>query len=197
MGLADLGCSEGKNSLMLMCLLPQLVRRRSHQPLMLTFNDLPANNWNGFFRNLTPYGPGIWAQANATSFFQPVVPPGTLHIACCYSAAHWLSQVPAVPNSDEVLFALMEPESRARLAAQAAQDWEAFLMARAQELGPGGRLVLVSGGNKGVAGLKMYCLLVQILKELGHPPFVMPVKPKFESLWSAAVFSWNTFASST
>ncbi|MCW5871320.1 MAG: hypothetical protein KIS61_28960, partial [Candidatus Eremiobacteraeota bacterium] len=176
-GLADLGCSEGKNSLMLMRKLTQLVRQRSQQPLMITHNDLPANNWNGFFRNLTPYGPNIWAQANATSFFQPVVPPGTLHIACCYSTVHWLSQLPPVPNPNGVLFALMEPQSRKVLVDQAARDWEAFLQARAEELVPGGRLIIVSGGNQDgdVAGLKMYRLLDQILQELGHPPFVMPI----------------------
>ena len=176
-GLADLGCSEGKNSIMLMNRLSQLVRHRSQLPILVTHNDLPGNNWNGFFRNLAPYGPNIWAQANATSFFQPVVPPQTLQIACCYSSVHWLSRVPTVPNADGVLFALMKEESRALLAEQAARDWEAFLRARAQELVPGGRLVLVSGGNKDgdVAGLKMYRLLAQILKELGHPPFVMPI----------------------
>lgn len=177
LGLADLGCSEGKNSLMLMRRLTQLMRQRTQQPLIITHNDLPANNWNGFFRNLTSYGPNTWVQANATSFFQPVVPPGTLHIACCYSAVHWLSQVPSVPNPKGVLFALMEPKSRELLAAQAARDWEAFLKARAEELVPGGRLVLVSGGNKDgdVAGIKMYRLLDQILHKLGHPPFVMPI----------------------
>lgn len=176
-GLADLGCSEGKNSLLLMRLLVQMIRQRSKLSVAVTHNDLPANNWNGFFRNLTPYGPGIWAQANATSFFLPVVPPRSLHIACCYSAVHWLSQVPSVPHPKGVLFALMEPESRELLAAQAALDWEAFLKARAEELVPGGRLVLVSGGNKDgdVAGIKMYRLLDQILQELGHPPFVMPI----------------------
>lgn len=176
-GLADLGCSEGKNSLMLMRRLIELVRQRSSQPVMVTHNDLPANNWNGFFHSLTGYGSDTWAQANATSFFQPIVPPGSLHIACCYSAVHWLSQVPPVPNPSGVLFALMEEPSRQVLAEQAARDWEAFLLARAQELVSGGRLVLVSGGNKDgdVAGLKMYRLLSQILQELGHPPFVMPI----------------------
>lgn len=176
-GLADLGCSEGKNSLMLMRKLCHMVRQRSQQPLVVTHNDLPANNWNGFFRNLTPYGPNIWAQANATSFFQPVVAPNSLHIACCYSSVHWLSRVPTVPSPAGVLFALMEPESRKLLADQAAQDWEAFLRARAQELISGGRLVLVSGGNKNgdVAGLKMYALLDQILRQLEHPAFTMPI----------------------
>lgn len=176
-GLADLGCSEGKNSVMLMRRLAELIRQRSQLPLVVTHNDLPGNNWNALFRNLTSYGPQIWAQANATSFFQPVVPPGTLHIACCYSSVHWLSQVPGVPDPAGVLFALMEPESRSLLAAQAARDWEAFLRARAQELVPEGRLVLVSGGNKDgdVAGLKMYRLLDQILRELDHPAFTMPI----------------------
>lgn len=181
-GLADLGCSEGKNSLMLMRKLTQLVRRRSPaQLLMVTHNDLPANNFNGLFRHLyrdgDPYGPGTWVQANATSFFQPIVPPETMHIECCYSAVHWMSQVPPVPDPSGVLFALMETESRQLLAEQAARDWEAFLLARRQELVPGGRLLIVSGGNRDgdVAGLKMYRLLGQILQELDHPPFVMPI----------------------
>lgn len=181
-GLVDLGCSEGKNSLMMMRKLTQLVRsRRQDQTLLVTHTDLPANNFNALFRNLyrdgSPYGPNSWAQASATSFFEPVVPPASVHIACCYSAVHWLSAVPAVPDSSGVLFARMEPISRGLLENQAAQDWQRFLQARAQELVPGGRLVLVSGGRSGadVAGLKMYALLDEILQELGHPPFVMPI----------------------
>lgn len=174
-GLADLGCSEGKNSLMLMRRLTELVRQRSQAPITVTHNDLPGNNWNGFFRNLKPYG--AFVQASATSFFQPIVPPNSLHIACCYSSVHWLSQVPDLPQPQGVLHARMTTESQALLARQAAQDWEAFLQARAQELVPGGRLILVSGGNKDgdVAGLKMYALLDRILQELQSPPFVMPI----------------------
>ncbi len=174
-GLADLGCSEGKNSLMLMRRLTEMVRQRSREPITVTHNDLPGNNWNGFFRNLTPYG--AFVQASATSFFQPIVAPNSLHIATCYSSVHWLSQVPELPEPAGVLHARMNPESQALLAEQAARDWEAFLQARAQELVPGGWLVLVSGGNKDgdVAGLKMYALLDRILQELGHPPFVMPI----------------------
>ena len=174
-GLADLGCSEGKNSLMLMRRLVELLRQRTQEPITVTHNDLPANNWNGFFRNLTPYG--AFVQASATSFFQPIVAPNSLHIACCYSSVHWLSRIPELPNPLGVLHARMSLESQQRMAIQAARDWEAFLRARSQELVPGGRLVLVSGGNKDgdVAGIKMYALLERILQELYLPPFVMPI----------------------
>lgn len=181
-GLVDLGCSEGKNSQLVMGRLAELVRaRRSDQPLLVTHNDLPDNNFNRLFRHLyanaSPYGPNSWVMASAQSFFEPVVPPATVHIACCYSAVHWLSAVPSVPHPAGVLFSRMEPESRGLLAAQAAQDWERFLQARAQELVSGGWMVLVSGGRLGgdVAGLKMYALLDEILQELDHPPFVMPI----------------------
>ena len=92
-GLLDLGCSEGKNSLLVMRKLAQFVRaRRAEQSLLITHNDLPANNFNGLFRHLyqneSPYGPNTWALASAHSFFEPVVPPATVHIACCYSAVH-------------------------------------------------------------------------------------------------------------
>jgi hypothetical protein len=180
LGLADLGCSEGKNSLILLQRLTDLIRqRRPQQELMITHNDLPGNNWSGLFSRLqaNPYGANCWALASATSFFQTVVPPGSLHIACCYSAVHWLSQLPPVPDPSGVLFARMVEPSRALMAAQAAQDWRAFLQARAQELVPGGRLLVVGGGRDGedVAGLKMYALLDQILQDLGRPPFVMPI----------------------
>lgn len=180
LGLADLGCSEGKNSLMLLQRLAELIRqRRPQQQLMITHNDLPGNNWGGIFARLQdrPYGSNSWSLASATSFFQTVVPPGTLHIACCYSAVHWLSQVPEVPDPSGVLFARMTEPSRSLMAGQAALDWQSFLQARAQELVPGGRLLLVGGGRAGqdVAGLKMYALLDQILQELNHPPFVMPI----------------------
>ncbi|MFN8607122.1 MAG: hypothetical protein U0931_06300 [Vulcanimicrobiota bacterium] len=181
-GLADLGCSEGKNSVQLMRHVVDLLRkRRPEQTIVVTHNDLPANNFNELFHTLNewprPYGANAWAMACAGSFFQPVVPPGTLHLACCYSAVHWLSRLPEVGDPTGVLFSRMTPESRNLLAAQAALDWESFLRARARELVSGGQLVIVTGGRDGanVAGLKMYALLEQILGELQQPPFVMPI----------------------
>ncbi|MBS2040678.1 hypothetical protein JST97_37170 [bacterium] len=181
-GLADLGSSEGKNSLVLMGhLVEMLRRRRAEQSFLIIHNDLPANNFNGLFQKLyaqgKPYGPDSWVMASAASFYEPISPPQTLHIVCCYSAVHWLSHVPKIPNPSGVLFARMDAKSRAILAAQAARDWEAFLRARAQEMVPGGQLIIVTGGREGedVAGIKMYRLLDQILKELSHPPFVMPI----------------------
>lgn len=181
-GLADFGCSEGKNSVLAMRRVLAAAReRRPGLPALVVHNDLPGNNFNALFAHLRDaYAPPTWALASSGSFFESVLPPGSLHVGCCFSAVHWLSAVPPVPDPRGVLFTRMSEPSRKILAAQAASDWRRFLSARALELVPGGRLVLVMGGRNGqdVAGGQMYALLDELLQadpELSQRPFVMPI----------------------
>ena len=90
------------------------------------------------------------------SFYGPLLPPGTVHLATCFNAIHWLDRLPAVPLPDGVVYRrphpprpglAVSPEATAAFKGQAEQDLVRFLECRARELVPGGKLLLASPGD--------------------------------------------------
>jgi gibberellin A4 carboxyl methyltransferase len=159
----DLGSSEGRNALTAMTTVVEaLRRRRADQPIQLLFSDLASNNFNRLFANLQEarasgvLGPQVYAGATAGSFYESLVPPGTVHFATCFNAVLWLDQLPATPIRDFVSYRRPHPpkpglnvpaEVAAAFAQQAARDLVHFLQARARELAPGGKLLVVTPGD--------------------------------------------------
>jgi hypothetical protein len=89
--------------------------------------------------------PEVYSAAIGKSFYEKVLPSGSVHLGWSSYAAVWLSRVPAlIPGH----FISIRSTStvHAEFERQAAQDWEAFLTLRARELRPGGRLVVVLPG---------------------------------------------------
>ena len=83
---------------------------------------------------------GIHVLASCTSFYQPFLSPGSLHLGVSATAMHWLSAKPTdIANHIHVVGA--EHDALATFSAQASRDWETILLGRAAELAPGGRLV--------------------------------------------------------
>lgn len=76
--------------------------------------------------------------------------PASITIGTSGSAAHWLSgQPPGLDMPGSLYRADAPPAERAKILAQAASDWEAFLGARADELQPGGVLLVQMLGSDG------------------------------------------------
>jgi hypothetical protein len=98
-----------------------------------------------------------YAAAVGRSFFDPVMPPASVTLGWSSFAVIWLTRTP--PEAlGHVSAALAPAEVRALLRAQGAADWRRFLTARAGELRPGGRLVVLvpgppEGENKGTRPL--------------------------------------------
>jgi hypothetical protein len=152
--IADYGCSQGKNSLAPMRAAIETLRSRvgTDRAFMVCHVDLPVNDFNTLFRTLdsdpdsyTRDAVNVYACGVGRSFFENVLPPGSVHFGWSAYAAQWLSCVPAVPV-EHLWFASLNAPARAIYEQQAAQDWERFLALRAQELRPGGRLVIVCPG---------------------------------------------------
>jgi hypothetical protein len=157
----DLGSSEGSNALVSMTAAARAVRRRSGQPIQAVCSDLPGNNFNRLFRNLDEARKGgdwpaeVYAGAAAGSFYEPLWPPGTVHLSTCFNALLWLDRLPAaVP--DFVVYRrphpprpglTVPPQTEAAFAGQADHDLVRFLTARARELVPGGKLLLGTPGD--------------------------------------------------
>jgi hypothetical protein len=158
----DLGSSEGRNAIQVMRSIARGLRRRTGQPVQTIYSDLASNNFNHLFANLeqarrTGFFPsGVHAAAVGGSFYGPLLPPGTVHLATSFNAIQWLDQLPAVAVSDFVAYRrphplrpglAVSPEVTAAFQGQAEQDLVRFLECRARELVPGGKLLLASPGD--------------------------------------------------
>ncbi len=149
--IADYGSSQGKNSLVPMQLALRVLRQRvaTTRPIFVFHIDQPSNDFNTLFEILAAdpdryalNDPNLYPGAIGRSFYENVLPPGSVHLGWSSYAAVWLSRIPtSIP--DHFISLRSTDAVRAEFARQGAQDWEAFLSLRATELSTGGRLVVV------------------------------------------------------
>jgi hypothetical protein len=154
--IADYGSSTGANSIAAVRTAIETARQRdATRPIVAIHNDLPTNDWNQLFRNLTTSpdsylqlgGPPVLPLASAVSFFLPAAPAGSVRLGVSFSAAHWLREQPRVAVPNGFYFCEATGKARTALAEEADADWAAFLGARASDLAPGGRLLVQMVGS--------------------------------------------------
>lgn len=149
--MADMGCADGGTSIdMVATVLGDVRRRVPSRPIQLVYTDLPRNDFSAMFR--TVHGSGRLAAvadlsifASATSFHRPIFPRGTLDLGFSATASHYIDTVPCAISGHVHMVGAAGAE-RAAYVAQGQADWERMLLARARDLAPGGRLVLVNFG---------------------------------------------------
>lgn len=162
---ADLGAAAGNNSLDPIRAVVEGIRRRTgvDTPVTVVHTDIPANDFNTMFATVMgspgsyAHQPQVFVHAEARSFYEPLFPPGELHLAWSAIAVHWLSRVPE-PIPGHIYCSRAAGGVRRALREQSRSDWEAFLTHRARELRPGGQLVVLGGaaaddGSSGADGL--------------------------------------------
>jgi hypothetical protein len=173
---ADYGCAQGRVSNALIRVAVEHTRAgHPDVPICVYHNDLLANDWATLFAHLregTSYlgvaGGPITPLVSATSFYEPVTPRGVVDLGMSFAAVQWLA-APGPPGSGSALyFDQLEGRARAAMAAQAHADWTRFLERRADELAPGGRLVVDMMGvsEDGAAGHDAWCHVRSIAEEL-------------------------------
>jgi len=149
--IADYGSSQGKNSLVPMQVAIGNLRQRlgPNRPICVFHIDQPSNDFNALFEVLDADpdryvldDPNVFPGAIGRSFYQSVLPPGSVHLGWCSYAAVWLSRIPTLIPGHFIAVG-STGSVRAAFERQGAQDWEAFLSLRARELRPGGRLIVV------------------------------------------------------
>jgi hypothetical protein len=158
----DLGSSEGRNAIHLMGNIVEGLRRRTDQPVQTIFSDLASNNFNQLFANLEEarrmgrFAADVYPATVGGSFYGPLLPPGTVHLATSFNAIQWLDQLPPVPLPSSVVYRRphpsrpglsVSPKVASAFKRQAERDLVLFLQSRAQELVPGGKLLLASPGD--------------------------------------------------
>jgi hypothetical protein len=158
----DLGSSEGRNAIHLMAAIVAGMRRRTDQPLQTIYSDLASNNFSQLFAGLEEkqrdgfLGANVYPSVVGGSFYGPLRPPGTVHLATCFNAVHWLDRLPAIPIDDFVAYRRplpgrngpgSSPAITAAFSRQAERDLVRFLESRARELASGGKLLIVGPGD--------------------------------------------------
>jgi hypothetical protein len=163
--LLDLGSSHGGNAIHAMRLLVKAIRQRTAAPAWVFFNDLPTNDFNQLFLNLFPRGSpalteeGVFAAAVAGSAFKRLMPARSLHITTTFNMLGWLDARPDArlpryiqpmgPRAPSARVSVTEAE-REPFRQQAVADVRGFYQARAEELVPGGKLLVQVFGRNDV-----------------------------------------------
>jgi SAM dependent carboxyl methyltransferase len=155
---ADYGSSEGRNSIATVGRALALLAARGPADAVVLHNDLPTNDWRGLAGSLAGPDsylhafPGARALFAPRSFFERVTAPASVTLGTSGSSAHWLSHQPSGLDMPRSLYRSDAPPDQCpKILAQAASDWEAFLTARAEELQPGGVLLVQMLGADGTA----------------------------------------------
>ncbi|KAK4736353.1 hypothetical protein R3W88_000050 [Solanum pinnatisectum] len=151
----DLGCSIGPNTFNSMQHVVQVVKDKYHDNILefqVFFNDHVNNDFNTLFRSL-PVDRSYYASGVPGSFHGRLFPLRSIHVAHCSSAIHWLSKTPKElldensPSWNKGLIHYIGASNIEVMNAYVAQfekDMEMFFNARAEEIVPGGMMVLIS-----------------------------------------------------
>jgi hypothetical protein len=151
--IVDYGSSEGHNSLAPVTVAIGILRERigRERAISVVHTDLPGNDFGALFQTLASDpesylrdDPRVFASAVGRSFYEQILPDSTVTLGWSSWAVQWLSWVPAlIPDQVQVAYS-QDGGVRSAFYQQAADDWRCFLIHRAAELKPGGRLVILS-----------------------------------------------------
>lgn len=110
LGIADLGCSSGPNTLSIIRDIIQAIHLSSkkilHQPpeIRIYLNDLPSNDFNSIFKSLPDFTkqlhketnhlfPSVFIGGYPGSFYGRLFPNNSLQFVFSSNSLHWLSRV--------------------------------------------------------------------------------------------------------
>ncbi|AES95026.1 putative salicylate carboxymethyltransferase [Medicago truncatula] len=169
LGIADLGCSSGPNTLLVISevikLVDKLCQEHNHESpeYQVFMNDLQGNDFNNIFRLLDRFteklndevedgiGGPIFFYGAPGSFYGRIFPTKTMHFIHSSYSLQWLSQVPkgVENNKGNIYMATTSPANVLNAYHEQFQrDFSLFLKCRAEELVDGGRMVLTILGRK-------------------------------------------------
>ena len=196
--IADFGSSQGRNSARpIGMILDRLAERAGgRREMMVIHTDLPQSDFTSLFEMLEAgpdsylrQRPYAFASAIGRSFYERLLPAGSLTLGWSAFALHWMSTLPAV-LPDHIWLARATSGEARLLAGVAAEDWRRFLAHRSRELVPGGQLVLIvgAGDDAGMTGLEplmdlangvLQALVSESLLEAGsYAAMTIPCRPR-------------------
>lgn len=166
--IADYGASEGRNSMLPVSAAIAALRDRvgRDRAVSVVHTDLPGNDFTALFQTLDTdpdsylHGdPKAYPFAVGRSFYEQLLPSGSVTLGWSSWAVQWLSRVPAIiPDQVQVAYS-RDPAARAAFGRQAAEDWRSFLTHRSAEMRDGGRLVILTMASDAAGGFGYQPLL--------------------------------------
>src|SRR5271169_630079 len=130
--IADYGSSEGRNSLVPLAVAISVLRERvgPERAISVVHTDMPDNDFTALFQALAVHpnsylrgDPAVFASAAGKSFYEQILPSGSVTLGWSSWAVQWLSRVPApIPDQVQVAYS-QDPAAQAAFARQAAEDW--------------------------------------------------------------------------
>ncbi|CAK4610641.1 hypothetical protein LEN26_007948 [Aphanomyces euteiches] len=159
--IADLGASQGRNSLQLIHqVLAHLDANFTSPPeYFVLHEDQPANDFASLLDTLnSPESyihsrPNVYSGVISKSFYERLVPSASIDVFVTYIATHWLSKVPA-PLLGSLVF-INDPDRKANASPEVEDAWRkgahddlvTFLRHRAAELVDNGSLCMTYVSN--------------------------------------------------
>ncbi|KAB1211256.1 putative S-adenosylmethionine-dependent methyltransferase At5g38780 [Morella rubra] len=156
--IADLGCSVGPNTLVVVENIIDSVKHKYQSidqkkeavEFLVFFNDHVSNDFNTLFKSF-PSDNQYFAAGVPGPFQDRLFPKASLHFVHCSYSLHWLSKVPnelmdqnsPAWNEGRIYHTNGPNAVREAYSAQFAKDIESFLNARAEELVHGGLMALI------------------------------------------------------
>ncbi|MTI16139.1 hypothetical protein E1162_02680 [Rhodobacteraceae bacterium RKSG542] len=152
--IVDYGCGPGPSAIQSVKPALEAYRGAGHDgPVVVSHADQPGNDWNGLFQlvfggeGYQQHIPNVRSQALVGSFYKQLTGEGSVDLALCFAASHWLSRAVRVHSPNTLWFADLTGAAREEMVAFAEQDWKDFLTLRAKELKSGGYLFLSTLGS--------------------------------------------------
>ncbi len=155
--IADYGCADGGTSKKaIRDTIAAINARWPGAQVQVTYTDLASNDWSQLFKSMQGLDgsgnsywtefPGVFVQGCGIGFHHQLLPDRTLDLGFSATAMHYVRERPCRIRG-HVHHVGATGAALAAFDAQAAADWQAILLARAAELRPGGRLVIMSFGK--------------------------------------------------
>ncbi|KZV19984.1 S-adenosyl-L-methionine-dependent methyltransferase superfamily protein [Dorcoceras hygrometricum] len=169
-GIADLGCSSGPNTLLNIKDIVEAAETaamavsREVPEFRVYLNDLPTNDFNTIFHALPEWyrkltTPScVYVAAYPGSFYGRLFPDNFLHFIYSSNSLHWLSRVPSgiydekgvsINKKSIYISKTSPPRVQQAYHKQFEQDFSSFLKWRSRELILGGQMVLILLGRTG------------------------------------------------
>jgi len=154
---ADFGAADGGTSKETMYSVIKALRGRfPGRQVLMTYTDLPSNDFSNLFKNMLGLTgadhnylvdfDGVFIDGIGVGFHRQLLPDASLDIGFSATAMHYISRKPC-EIEDHVHMVGTSGATLEAYTQQAAADWESILLARANELRPGGRLVILNFGK--------------------------------------------------
>ncbi|XP_058736169.1 S-adenosyl-L-methionine:benzoic acid/salicylic acid carboxyl methyltransferase 3-like [Vicia villosa] len=169
LAIADLGCSSGPNTLLVISETIKVVENlcREHNQkspeYKISLNDLPGNDFNSVFKSLDTFKENLYHEMKTEigpcyfsgvpgSFYGRIFPDKSLHFVHSSYSLQWISKIPEGVdniNKGNIYLSTTSPSNVLKAySKQFQKDFSLFLECRAQEIVEGGRMILTILGRK-------------------------------------------------